>query len=45
MASKSKNNKSPKTDYRARQRRTTQIVIIIVSVVLILSWTLSLIVK
>jgi uncharacterized membrane protein len=45
-----KKNKSGKTsekktrlDSRARQARTTRIVIIVISVVLILSWVLSLV--
>jgi hypothetical protein len=45
MASKTKNAKSEKLDYRARQQRWIRIVFVIISVILILSWVLSLVAK
>ena len=49
MAKKKQSAKSPekkaRLDPRARQARTTRIVVIVISVILILSWVLSLIVK
>ncbi len=43
MATKNKNNKPEKMNYQARQQRWLRVTFIVVSVILILSWVLSLI--
>jgi hypothetical protein len=49
MSSKKSTGKTPanpgKPNREARRRRTTQIIFIIISVIIILTWVLSLIVK
>jgi hypothetical protein len=43
MASKGKNSKNEKNDFRARQMRRNQIIIAVIAAIVILSMTLSMI--